>query len=747
MFLEKQGEKLQRIELNEFQAIDSLERAVRSSQTFLAEMETLEPKVFRARVEGLKGQFAEAAKRWDRNEELTVAAYDSETIAKIFGRQEKVGSKLDDIAEQIDELDTADTESWAGLINDGMRESLEHVRDINAKRAVRNERLRAQVENLDPKLADKYKAKIQERAAERRFRFAERFQAKGLEDVSSAIETGQANFKAFARERAEQTAHKIIGSAGRLPTLEVMQDGPRGIENARTLGIASSEIEEFLDNDVERVMRIYTRTLASDTELAKRFGSAGAEREFNGLLDDYNTLKSEVGKIADKAAREKAQAELDAAFRAVKRDLTAVIDRVRHIRGLPKDPAGFANRAYRIVSNLNVLRYMGVVTISSISDAGRTVMKQGLIRAFRDGLIPLITNFKEMKASMEELKLAGGALDAIIHSRAHEMFDVLGEYKPHTKAERALEAMTSKMGLIAGFDYWTSAMKQFNAAVLNARLMDSIRLVATGEGSVREVKKATIWLAQLNIAEDMPERIWKEIIDNGGGGKVNGVWLPQTEKWADFNNVRAYRQALVSETDNTIITPGLERPLLSDANIAMKAIFQFKSFALSSVTKTVIAGLQQHDMAVLNGTLISLAMGAFSYYLWAKVAGGRAEEEMMKASYGDWADEAISRSGLTAIFDTGLQASDRVPLINKQGFGRFGDKRLSRGEGADLIELVAGPSFDLVHKVGDILIGLDEPTEHTLHMARQLVPFQNLIGLRTGFDMVEKAVGLPERRD
>jgi hypothetical protein len=362
----------------------------------------------------------------------------------------------------------------------------------------------------------------------------------------------------------------------------------------------------------------------------------------------------------------------------------------------------------------------------------------------RDGIAPLITNFKELKMSMEELKLAGGALDALIHTRAHELFDVFSDYRPGTKFERGLEATTARMGIIAGFDYWTSAMKQFNAVVLNARMMDAVRLVATGEGSAKEVTKATQWLASLNIADQMPSRIWKEVTDNAGGGKVNGIWLPQTEKWSDNDVIAAYRQALVGETDNTIITPGLERPLASDVNYVMKAIFQFKSFALSSVTKTTIAGLQQRDAASMYGATISLALGMFSYYIWAMTASNRSREEMMKADFGHWVDEGISRSGMLGIIDELLRAGERIPLL--EGLTRFGKERTSYREGADLLELMMGPSWDFAQKAGSILMGIDDPTQHTGHMVRQLTPLQNLIGLRTGFDKIEEAIGLPEER-
>src|SRR5690606_29787424 len=123
--------------------------------------------------------------------------------------------------------------------------------------------------------------------------------------------------------------------------------------------------------------------------------------------------------------------------------------------------------------------------------------------------------------------------------------------------------------------------------------------------------------------------IWKEVVENGGGERVNGVWLPNTEVWQSPAMRRAFRAAVVKEARDTIVTPGVERPLIVDETLLGKIIFQFRSFGLSSTTKTILAGaqqLRQGDMAIVNGTILSLALGALSYYIWAVSVGGEAYE-------------------------------------------------------------------------------------------------------------------------
>jgi hypothetical protein len=59
-----------------------------------------------------------------------------------------------------------------------------------------------------------------------------------------------------------------------------------------------------------------------------------------------------------------------------------------------------------------------------------------------------------------------------------------------------------------------------------------------------------------------------------------------------------------------------------------------------------------------------------------------------------------------------------------------------------------GPSFDLMKDGSNVLMGLDQPTQSTLHALRTILPFQNLFYLRQAFDAIEKNAGqnLPAKR-
>jgi len=390
-------------------------------------------------------------------------------------------------------------------------------------------------------------------------------------------------------------------------------------------------------------------------------------------------------------------------------------------------------------------------------------MKYGILRTFGDGFGPYVQGLKEIGMLQREAKLAGGPVEGAVHARSRAVLDHYEDLsRKSTKLERGIEFATSRMGWTALFDTWTDGMKHITYGVSSAKILDSIRLIMETpvkrgpRGELLEVEPKAVrdayeYLASLGIDGEHMTGIWKEVVENGGGERVNGVWLPNTETWQSPAMRRAFRAAVVKETRDTIVTPGVERPLIVDETLLGKIVFQFRSFALSSTTKTILAGaqqLRQGDMAIVNGTILSLALGALSYYIWAVSVGGEAYEEMLNAPLEKWADEAIDRSGILGVFGEGLRIGERIPGV--QRFVRFSDQRTTRGGGEDLLGTIAGPTFDFVDKLTDIAVSIDDPTMSTLHKVRLLLPYQNLFYLRQLWDQIEQstgeALGLPERR-
>lgn len=798
---QRQARVLQQMREIEAQQIASLNRVVKMSRTFLKKMDKLSDAQIEKELDKLQTQVDKTLGIIERGEErmlklqagfgvkvdevpLLAEADLAQKITDLKGQQAGRRERLDRLFErQQDVLDRTELrEELQGQID----ASLSRINATNNKRAERLMKLRERAQKLDPEQVNSNIEALRERVAKMEDRFDTQMRNRGATGVD--LKKGKGDFTAKVKDDVQDVIGNITGETRRVVGIDMLT-GSRGPEKARMLHIDPTRewhtsqgvktLEDFLERDIDTILRAYTRTVAPDIEIKRAFGSlnpfnadeapgvpegfvdpAGNITPFIQRQQDELRLKQEeIGRKLKAGALTEKEAG-DAQIKLLKEndqgmeDLQVMIQRLRHQRGLPTNPEDWGYRAAKILLHLNTLRLMGTVIISSIPDMARPIMKYGLTNSFRDGFVPMVTNLKAIRMSQQEAKLAGVALDPVIHGRAMGVFDELDSYAYGTKGERGLEYLSNRMGMIALFDYWTSGMKQFTAGIVNGKLMESIETILSPTPSAKALKEAQDFLSHVNIDEKMARQIWAEVQSAEGGGKFNGVWVPNTESWTSREAQRAYRSALAQEVDDTIVTPGLERPNWVDASIYHRLLAQFRSFAMSSTTKTVMAAGQDVRAGgaaqVTNGMLFSLALGALSYYTWAISVGGKAEEDMLKASPEKWADEAIDRSGLLGVLAELHKVGQQIPAI--QPYMTFSGDRTTRRTGQGFADQLLGPSYRLLFEdAARFVAGVDDPTQSTVHTARKMAPFQNVFYLRRMFiDPFEQGVNetfnIPERR-
>lgn len=519
------------------------------------------------------------------------------------------------------------------------------------------------------------------------------------------------------------TIDHILGNAdGRMPYDIV--SGPRGPLKERLLHIPSKEIEDFLNLDVEEVLRAQVRTMSADVELAKKFGSVDMAEEFRKINDAANA-KIEL------ATTEKARQQIDKARKNAIRDLSAIRDRIRGTYALPADTSSLVLRAGRIARNINYLRLLGGMTISAIPDLGKTVFAHGLTSTFRDGFIPLIKNLPAYRLASQEVRDAGTALDMVLDSRAMSFADITDDFGRHTAFERGLQSMTTRFGVVSLMAPWNATLKQFVGVTTMTNILRSAERVAAGKGSARDIRN----LASSGIDADLAERITKQFAAHGDN--QSGVLLAKAGEWTDQGAREAFRAAVVREVDRAIVTPGHgDKPLWLSSELG-KTIGQFKSFGVSSVQKTMLAGLQQRDAAALNGVVLSLGLGALAYWLKSATSGQEVSDNPRQ-----WAVEALDKSGLVGWL------MDANGIVEKATRGNVGlsyltGKQISRYASRDVTGAFLGPTADAVSDIfqvsGSIFAG--DTTQSDLHRAGKLIPARNLFYVRWLFDKVEAAAG------
>lgn len=552
----------------------------------------------------------------------------------------------------------------------------------------------------------------------------------GLEKAAAKTEKVQqfssltdAELSDIASEITDTLIGTTSGRIGYMPIPLV-----RGPLKERTFNIPDELIEPWLESDVRKISRYYTRTMSADIELTRAFGRADMADQISKIKSNYQNLRDG---ITDKGKLKKLNSQM---LQDIK-DIEGMRDRIRGTFGIPDDPSGITYRVGRVAKNLNFFRLLGGMTISAFSDLGSIISKTGIQRAMGDVIIPMIRNFKSFKMSAEEVKLLGNALDVVLDTRNMALWDVFDDFGHLSKFERGLEYMGQHYGMATLMSQWNAGLKQIAGVASQTRTLQIAEIVSKAPKS--EIER----LAFLGIDRRMAERIAKQFKKHGE--KVDGNYWANTSKWTDKEARTVFRGAVSKDVNMMIVTPGQDKPLSWSTPLG-SFLTQFKSFAVASTQRVMLAGLQQRDAAALNGALFMVGLGMLTY--WAKTPNERLSEDPSV-----WIQEGIDRSGLTGWF---FDANNLMEKMSggKVGLSRITGQQASRYKSRDKIGAALGPTVDLFDKATSTLSNLStgELSQSDIHNIRQMLPFQNLFYIRSLFDALESGVNetfnIPKRK-
>lgn len=547
---------------------------------------------------------------------------------------------------------------------------------------------------------------------------------------------------------ADQIIDRILGTPdGRLP-YDINPNVSKGAAGKAALGgplkgrsflIPDARIEDFLESDIEHLARVYTRSMSSDVELVREFDDVNMTTQIEDIRRDY----AQKIKNGSNWMTEKDLIKMNKNKDADIRDIAGMRDRIRGTYAMPADPTSIIVRGGRVVRSLNYLRLLGGMTASAFPDTMRAVMVHGIARTLGDGVAPLIKNFKGTRLAAEEVKLSGTALDMILDSRTMQIADLMDDFGRHSKFERGIKAAQDKFGVVSAMAPWNAFFKQWTGMITMSRMLKGMQGIAEGKPKTKELEK----LASMGINPGQADRIWGFFKEHG---QIDGgVYLPNTEAWTGpgaQEAVNAFRGALKKQVDIIIVSPGQDKPLWMSTELG-KVIGQFKSFSLASVQRVMLTGLQQRDLAALNGALLSVMAGMAVYGFKQSDAGRKISDDPRV-----WITEGLDRSGMFGWF------FDVNNIIEKSTRGRVGVNALiggppmSRYASRNVIGALIGPTSgfikDLTSVTGDLAQG--EWTESDTRALRRLLPYQNLIGFRRVLDQAEgginDALGVERKR-
>ena len=678
------------------------------------------------------------------------------TATRLAGRQDSRAERLDKLEERIEGIKSLDLDAKRQIVKDRMLEAVARLDNANTVRANRyqsymDKAAKASDESVELEIAKRL---------DRRGDIGDRFFERNAPRVKYELDTEDFPLKvtdvsAAAREAAQYMTGKYID--------EPMSNGfftalnERGPELARMLDIDETRtwangarFEEFMEDDVERVLHGYVRTMGVDIELQRKFGSVNPlhpDSDYRAKIEeDFAAAREKAKQLPAGKPREKELERIATVQRSALRDMQAVLDRIRHVRGISNDPTAIGYRAGKVALDLNTTRLMGGVLIASVPDPAYIMMRHGFGRLM-GGAFDRLRGGEIGKMTRRELELAGVGIDLVTHGRFMSLNSQFDQVRYGTMPEKGLNVLANNTGIVNLYDQWTTWWKQTAGGISLSRIMDAIE---------RPTKAGNRYLEHLGIDERLSADMLRELQESGT--KVNGRLLPNTEDWGkkafasgDMSRYeralaarRALRSALARETDDTVITPGAELPLMADAGIWGRVIFQFRSFMFSSHQKIILNGaqrLREGDLNVLTGAAFSVALGALSYYIWAHLKGGDQLARLEDGGIENVMQEAILRSGLL-----GAASDVHKFLGSTPGLAGYVDPGAAETSfNFNPVMDMLGPSVGLVEDMGraaavggKLAVG-DDPSEGDWKGMSRLVPYNNSIWWSTvmkGLDLL-----------
>ena len=618
-----------------------------------------------------------------------------------------------DLAARIGDLEKINPEEAIAELRVLIERRLQQASDIVARENAKVIELSKRIDAANPaRVTDRIKA-LQQKITEAELEFNERVFV-GMD--------GQNDFKDYVDDIVTEVFNNLAGrGSGEFP--EWIVPVKRGPLKERTFNIPDELVEEFLENDMEAIVRNYTRKMSTEVELTRKFGRADMKDQFDAIEREYADLSK-----AAKTPEERIKLE-----RARKRDITNLTAFRDMVRGTYRaaDNSSDWSKITRAALTWNYVRLLGGVTLTSITDASRLIGVHGVRATMREALPALVKGVTAVKISKADARALGAVTERVLQSRLASLTDLNDPYAYGSRFERFLSNTSNIFSKATGLGYWNDTMKSIASVMTQNRMMRNA-LNWNGAGDSERA-----YMAFLGIDEGMAQRIASQF--RKYGIEEEGIFGANASMWDDAAAQRVWASALNKDVDRTIITKGVaDTPLWTKTNWG-RLIFQFKSFGLASHQRVLIAGLQERPQRLAEQMVFASALGMLVSYMKFIERGDYEEAERLTQNPGLWVANGLDRSGVLSIpFEISNTAeklgypgliSAAQAIAQDPDQGGSSSRYASRGVAGALGGPTIGTIEDLVTISNQLLAG-DLKKSGANAIIRQ-VPGATLPGIRT----------------
>lgn len=719
-----------------------------------------------------------------------------EQAASALDRLKAQEQRLAGLVEKLAERDAGRgaAEALVAEIEGVLKNATEAAAETNIRRGERVARLKERAAKVSPE-------EVKARAEAQRNQFAKvledvenRFNAKWGPRRAIGLEKNEAyDFEAAGKAAAKEIYDKLTGKGQQrddLPTfITKVTSGPL---KDRTFMVPDELLvgKGWLKDDVREVANRYSRAMAGEIELTRRFGRADMRDQLEQIAQEYSDLRTAVdgaqsvteinkllGRNKYRESLDVNKVKLDAQKLLAQDEASAITDTKAGrdlIRGTYNQGVNNTNFASvsRSLMHFNYLRQMGGVLLANVTDFYRPAMVHGLmpyLRTLPDAVAQMFNaGSKGLKLSIQEAKLAGLVTERVTHALQAANGDIADPFLARsTQVERFLQKATglaSRWNLVNTF---TDAQQAIASTVSQHRILEAVLGNAGKDGSfIGKVSDGERLLRMLGIDKQTQQDIAK--LFEAHGQVVDGIRVANTERWLQHANetgvadeiartenaVRAYRAALNTDVNSIVSRRGLgDAPLFANRPFG-KMLTQFSGYAMGAHSRVMIRGLQESHARLIGGLVTMTMLGALTSYLAAWRGGRERWEKYVKETTANPAlliGEGLDRSGFFPIlFDISNRterASGAVgydyrfnPIKSSVaalgGKGAIGITSTRASDSAGLLGAIGGPSVGLLDSavatgrvLADKASGKTTP-KHDVNQAIAALPFQSYYGMR-----------------
>lgn len=603
------------------------------------------------------------------------------------GRAEKLGDAERKVTARTGEL--ANAQRLAAELEAKLNAVAEGVSARSTRRGEYLQRAKERAGKLDPEeVARQGKERIDTlamRKAQAEAQHSKRWLEKDANEPTQFAAKGAEPYpfyhagRAAAQDVFDSITGRKVQAADLPPGVVKITAGPL---KQRTFMFPSAELARrgWIETDIREIVGRHARSMGAEVELTRRFGRADMREQIDTVSKEYSEMQARVAAasstdeinqiVGHKVAKGDLETAKVTAAKALADDRDGAIEDLQAGRDLIRgdyrrdvNQGNFASIS-RSTMGINYLLRMGGVALSSVQETFRPGMVHGL-RPYLKSLPAMLNKGGEgTKLLRREAELAGLIQQRVMHSLMAANAD-LGD--PYASVGSGIEKLITKGTQVAsrwnGINLLTDAQQAVAAVTSQHRIMETVLGRAGTDGSFVRKGEDTRLLAMLGIDGPMMERIRVMVEENGR--EIDGVRVPNTERWDDLDAVRAYRNAVNIDTNSIVSRKGLgDGPLFGNTPLG-RMLFQFSGYAMGAHSRVMIRGLQEDKPRFLSGLVVMSAMGGLAgwinTYRDIDTERGAKRRQNWTDNPLKFAGEALDRSGL---FPLAFDLSNRTERIS-----------------------------------------------------------------------------------